>query len=411
MRIGYDTLVENPLNPSSAIVYLKRVLDGLCRLAPEHEIYALVSPRNRHLFTFDHPNLTLVNCHVSNEHVPARILVQQLFFPRVARRYHLDVIHALNQVPLWAGTATVVKTCTFHHHLTPEEFGSGAARQAVVNRARQFYRSMMLDQSARRATLALANSEFTARMLRELMHVPAERIRMVYESVDEVFGDPNERVTPAQLREQFGVSGPYVLYASNLWFYKNPDGAIRALAERRKRFGGALELVVAGPDDYCQIPALTALATSLGIADAVHFVGRVSRRDLVRLYSGARVIFYPSRAETFGKPAVEAMKAGVPLVIARAGSLPEIAGEAALSAGPDDVAGLAEALNIAAFDEDTRGRLIAAGRERGAFFTWERTARGTLAACIEAATLWAQNRGGRDGADGAAGAGSGARES
>jgi len=297
------------------------------------------------------------------------------------------VIHALNQVPLFCGAATIVKTCTFHHHLTPEEFSSGTTRQAAVNRLRQVYRGTMLDQSARRATLALANSQFTARMLQELMGVPADRIRTVYESVDEAFGDESERATEDQLRDQFGVSAPYVLYASNLWFYKNPDGAIRALAEQQKMSGRRLELVIAGPDDYAQVPTLTALASDLGIGDRVRFVGRVSRRDLVRLYLGARVVFYPSRAETFGKPAVEAMKAGVPLVIARAGSLPEIAGEAALSAEPDDVRGLAEALNQAAFDDATRDRLTAAGRRRAQFFTWERTARGTLEVCLEAAAL------------------------
>lgn len=389
MRIGYDTLTEHPLQPSSAIVYLKRVLEGLSRIATDDEIYVFVSPANRHHFErLSASNVCLINCFVSNENIPLRVLIQQAYFPRLAWRYRLDVIHGLNQIPLFAGTATVVKTCTLHHHLTPAEFSEKQVpgRSALMWRARRVYRRVMHDGSVRRSTLVIANSEYTKRALVELLHVQAERIRVVYEAVDDDFGGVVDRTAArTYIGTRFGLIRDYILYVSNLWFYKNPDGAIRAFAELRRSFGDELDLVIAGPDDWRRVPGLTALAHDLGVDDRVRFVGRVSRADLINLYAAARVVFYPSLAETFGKPLVEAMKAGVPVVTSNVTSLPEIAGGAALLTDPADGAAMAGVLHRAATDETLRAELAARGLERGRLFSWDRVTEQTLAVCREAA--------------------------
>jgi len=182
----------------------------------------------------------------------------------------------------------------------------------------------------------------------------------------------------------FGLPRPYILYVSNLWFYKNPDGAIRAFAALRRRYGHDLDLVIAGPDDYGRVPDLRALAHAEGVGERVRFLGRVGMPLLAELYTASRVVFYPSLAETFGKPVVEGMRSGVPVVAAAATCLPEILGDAGLVADPRDDGALAEALHRAVSDEALRADLIARGRARSAEFTWEATARGTLAACAAA---------------------------
>ena len=109
MRIGYDTLIENPLHPSSAINYLQTLLKALTQEPGEHELFVFVSPKNRHLFQVSSPNVHLINCFFSNERIFLRILIQQLYYPVLAWRYKLDAIFALNQIPLIAPCATVVK--------------------------------------------------------------------------------------------------------------------------------------------------------------------------------------------------------------------------------------------------------------------------------------------------------------
>jgi glycosyltransferase involved in cell wall biosynthesis len=390
MRIGYDTLIENPLNPSSAIDYLRNLLGALAGLLGDlHELFVFVSPKNRRLFDLALPRVRLVNCFVSNEHIPLRILVQQLYYPLLARRHRLDVIFGLNQAPLLAPCATVVKTCSLHHHVTPEEFGTPTAKRWKTweNRLRIWYRRQMFDASARRSTLVVANSEWSRNAIVEMMGLSSRKVRVVYEAVDDRFGSLDPETAARAVREQFGLQRPYVLYVSNLWFYKNPDGAIRAFARMRDKYGADLDLVIAGPDDLHRLPQLTTLAREWAVEDRVRFLGRLTTAQLVPLYAAARAVLYPSLAETFGKPVVEAMRSGVPLVAARATCLPEIVGEAGLLADPSDEDALAEMLHRAVSDQPLRRRLVELGQLRSGRFSWADSAQGTLQACLEAAAI------------------------
>jgi glycosyltransferase involved in cell wall biosynthesis len=101
-------------------------------------------------------------------------------------------------------------------------------------------------------------------------------------------------------------------------------------------------------------------------------LGYIEDADLPALYAGAAAFAMPSLYEGFGLPCLEAMAAGTPVVAADRAALPEACGGAALLADPDDPDGFASALVDAAGPE--RERLVAAGRERAATLTWQRTA-------------------------------------
>jgi glycosyltransferase involved in cell wall biosynthesis len=218
------------------------------------------------------------------------------------------------------------------------------------------------------------------------MRVPADRVQVVLEAVDDRFDVVVDRDMARRVAERdFGIHRDYVLYVSNLWLYKNPDGAIRAFARLWSEYGDDLDLVLAGPDDYGRTAELRALAARLGVGDRVRFIGRVEQGQLVQLYAAARLVFYPSLAETFGKPAIEAMRSGVPLVAASATSLPEIVGDAGLLVDPGDDAAMARALHEAAVNEPLRRELIERGLRRGATFSWAAVARSTLRVCVQAA--------------------------
>src|SRR5688572_19438542 len=187
MRIGYDTLIENPRRPSSAINFLRTLLWALTDV-PGADVVALVSRENAAFFETPGRTLQSVRCLTSNEHILARILVQQLQIPRVVRRERLDVLLSLNQISLAARCAKVVKTCGLHHHLFPEEFGwQGWNLHSLSNPARLAYRRMAWDRSARAADRVIANSECTRTLIADRMRVPLEKIDVVYEAVDDAF--------------------------------------------------------------------------------------------------------------------------------------------------------------------------------------------------------------------------------
>ena len=144
-----------------------------------------------------------------------------------------------------------------------------------------------------------------------------------------------------------------------------------------------LRLVIAGRDGPARPAVDEAISRLPGpTRERVLLAGRVNDAGRRALLDAARVLAYPSIYEGFGFPLLEAMSANLPVVAARAGSIPEVAGDAALLVEPTDERGLAEALDRALTDDALRTQLVARGHVRVEAFSWEGTAR-ALTSCYE----------------------------
>jgi glycosyltransferase involved in cell wall biosynthesis len=139
-----------------------------------------------------------------------------------------------------------------------------------------------------------------------------------------------------------------------------------------------LELTLAGSDD------IASRCAGHEYGDRIRTPGFVSDEELREIYRAATVFCMPSRYEGFGLPALEAMAAGVPVVVSDAGALPEVTGGAALLVAAGDVAGLATALGNILADPDLASRLSAAGRQRARGLTWELCAERTCSSYVAA---------------------------
>ena len=136
-----------------------------------------------------------------------------------------------------------------------------------------------------------------------------------------------------------------------------------------------LELVLVGAPGWGEAELVAAIEAARN-PERIRRTGYDEDAVLAGLLDGAQTLAYPSRYEGFGFPPLQAMAAGVPVVTTRAGSLSEVVGGAALLVDPGQVIDLAEALEIAVFDDAQRTVLVAAGKARAADFSWERTAQG-----------------------------------
>jgi glycosyltransferase involved in cell wall biosynthesis len=229
------------------------------------------------------------------------------------------------------------------------------------------YQRRMLPALARRARLVITVSEFSRGELVELLGVPPERVVVVPGGVDERFGDPELLADAERVRAKLTLERPYVLAVGTASARKRLDLLVpgaRALAER------GIELVLAGSGRGYLRGAQTSLRR----------LGYVEEADLPALYAGARALVMASTYEGFGLPCLEAMAAGVPVVAAAAGALPETCGEAALLFEPGDPRQLTAALLAASSDEIERARLIEQGLTRAGYFSWNRSAALTDAA-------------------------------
>jgi glycosyltransferase involved in cell wall biosynthesis len=109
------------------------------------------------------------------------------------------------------------------------------------------------------------------------------------------------------------------------------------------------------------------------------YLGYVDEPLLPKLYAGARLFVYPSIYEGFGLPPIEAMASGVPVLVANRSCLPEVCGDAAAYADPDDSPALASAIEQCLVDDEWRREAIVRGLERAARFTWDRCVSETVA--------------------------------
>jgi glycosyltransferase involved in cell wall biosynthesis len=235
----------------------------------------------------------------------------------------------------------------------------------------------ILPQVLKRCAVVLTPSETVAEQVSSELAFPRDRIVVTPEGVRP---SALRLGTPATAGARPDGSG-YLLFTGTQEPRKNLDRLLRAFALVRDL---GLDLVVAGPAGWGS-EDLQARTVDLGIAGRVEFPGYLSDEDLAVLLAGARAFVFPSLYEGFGLPPLEAMAAGVPVVAARAGSLPEVLGDAPFWCDPLDVESIAAAIRTAVTDEGLRARAVAAGHARVAGYDWAETARLTLGAYERAA--------------------------
>jgi glycosyltransferase involved in cell wall biosynthesis len=212
--------------------------------------------------------------------------------------------------------------------------------------------------------------------LAERFRIPPERFTVCYNAV----GSGYRRLPPEQIAApaRVGVDGPYVLHMSNFSERKNPETVIRGFAAFSRQVPDrGFQLVLAGRG--WRNPRTLRLVTELAIGDKVFFPGFVAERDAVELLGGAFCFLFPSLAEGFGMPNIEAMACGCPVITSGVFAIPEIVADAAIVlADPKDWSACAGELKRLAHDENLRTELIARGLERASFFSWARSAEAVL---------------------------------
>ncbi len=224
----------------------------------------------------------------------------------------------------------------------------------------------------RKAAAIIAVSNTTKYDLIEHLGIPEERIHVIYEAVDHAQFHPVE-ACPTDF--------PYILFVGSEHPRKNLSTLFAAFAEL-KRSGRYPDLKLVkigkagGAEARFRDHTLRQLRR-LGIESDVVLTGHVTPDELTAYYSHALATVMPSLYEGFGLPTIEAMACGSPVVVSSAGSLPEIAGDAAVIVSPHDVTGLARALQSLIDDERLRAHLRERGLHRAADFDWGRMAQET----------------------------------
>lgn len=268
----------------------------------------------------------------------------------------LDVIHHPLTVPIPrpAGVPTVTTLHDLHHHELPETF----------SRAERAFRRWAYDGAARRADVVVTPSEHTRAQAIERLGLAPERVRAVHSGID------HERFRPDAGAPSIDLPERFIFYPANLWPHKNHGRLLAAVAQLEDD----VHLVLSG-QVYDRAAWLREAATRHRVSDRVHHVGHLAADEIPKVYAAAAAVVFPSLAEGFGQPPLEAMACGTAVAASTAGSLPEVCGDAAVLFDPRDPAAIAEGARRA-LDQGPRP----GAAEHAARFTWAAAARGHVAA-------------------------------
>jgi glycosyltransferase involved in cell wall biosynthesis len=218
------------------------------------------------------------------------------------------------------------------------------------------------------AASIVADSEHTRQDLIDFVECDPAKITVIHPGLNQPFRPDAAR--GRAFRQRFGIPDGLLMLQIGRGFYKNLPSVLRVL--QRLRAGGIdVKVLRVGPplnDEERR------LAETLAVTGAIVELGGIPDSELPALYNAVDLLLFPSLYEGFGWPPLEAMASGLPVVCSRAGSLDEIVADAALTADPEDVEGLAWHAATVLTDARIRDSLVQRGAKRAAQFTWESTA-------------------------------------
>lgn len=220
-------------------------------------------------------------------------------------------------------------------------------------------------------------SETSKRYFVEHYGVHAERIFITTNGLSPVYRvlAPTERSLP----EEFGITRPFALHISRYSMRKNPITILNGFARFVTKTGFDWQLVCAGKGWNGE--EVRSFAKNAGIEDRLVTPGFISDENAVKLLNNARVFLFPSFAEGFGMPNIEAMASGCPVITSSIFAIPEVVADAAvLLERPDDEEGLAYTIEKIEKEPEFKKALISRGLVRAGMFNWDDSAKALVGA-------------------------------
>jgi len=296
--------------------------------------------------------------------VPLRLLWLQTAVPRVLKELQADVLLAASDVSTLRPPCPMLLMVHNPNPFSPLR-GQIWGRKRV---ARMAVHREVIRRCAQRAARVIFVSDWSQQSIAPVLGIPPERAAVIHHGVDEAF---RETWNGAAQR-----GGPkFLLMVSEVLEHKNLRRLVEAYANLAQSVDEDLHLVIAGPIGSARLRhSLEQFLAEKGLWQKVKFRGLVSSAELADLYHQAELLVFPSLAETFGLPLIEAMSCGLPVVASNSTAIPEVCGDAACYFNPLDVDDMTRAVKHVLTDSSLRCSLTQRGLARAATFSWDEAA-------------------------------------
>src|SRR3984885_1085750 len=356
MRIGIDAKSLHS-GPVSTRIVLQPLLPELFRLYPDAEWVVFLDKKDRGRdFAFRDRHIRTVYVWAGMNH-----LSNLFVLPRYCRKLKLDLVLYQTFPALTRGTASIA----FIHDVLFRDYP-----QFFTWKERLYFSTIPF--LTRKATRVTATTSFVANALLKYHYVRnRSEIDIVPLGVSSAF-KPRDHWDPtalASIGRRLSLPDRYLLFVGRLNVRKNLEGLLKALP----LIGDTqVPLVIVGKEDW-KAPKIAGIISDPIISNRIILTGGIDDQELRGVYALATVFCFPSFAEGFGLPPLEAMASGVPVIVADRTSLPEVCGDAATYVRPEDPASIALAIDRLLGDEKYYNEKAEAGIKRAAQYSCTNT--------------------------------------
>jgi len=366
MRIGIDVRYLSHGLLGGVHTYEEYFVPALISLAKEHRIFLYADTKQ----AFELANLP--------SNVTVRLLPWQSGLSSIKNDWfmgqrmaadNLDVVHFPANYGFGPKNARTVITLHDEINIMPWiKIMAGHPKQ-VRTLVMMTYLHLSSLAALKKADLVLTVSQYARRQIAHYSKISPDKIIPIPHAPSSDLGRIESQETLEQTRSRLGVCRPFVLADA----LKNPEVILRAWKRLPSSLSSSREIVFFSrrPDP----PQAVLRAVEEGTAQ---LLVRPSRQDLIGLYNLAEVFVFPSKIEGFGLPLLEAMTCGAPVIASDRGSIPEVAGNAALLMDAEDDTSLAAFISLLLTSPEAARRQRELGYARSAQYSWARTARQIL---------------------------------
>jgi glycosyltransferase involved in cell wall biosynthesis len=368
MRIFIDATI---VREGGHATYIRHILPELLRQSRGHEYHLFLSSLYQgHLIAEVPEEIRVVTARLPETPV-VRWWSLQTLIPQLLRAWACDVFFSVAEIStIYSPCPSVILVRNINFFAPLRTYPRFFQRLRLL--ACRVTRQPVVSLTLRHADRLIFVSESFLQAVLAQRSLPREKAKVIYHGVNPIFfpaahGGTGHTLTGGK---------PYLLSVASLEERKNFETLVRGFARLvRQCRDHTLQLVIAGSTHNTKLhQALLAQTQSLGLADRVHFVGRLAHDSLASLYRQAQVFVLPSRLETFGHPLVEAMVSGVAVVASDLPVCREICQDAARYFPPDDVDMLVNQVSTVLGNLDVRHTMVQRGLQRARAFSWEQTA-------------------------------------
>ncbi|MCX7551338.1 glycosyltransferase family 4 protein [Xanthomarina sp. F2636L] len=356
MKIGIDAKWYFNGHPSGKVV-VENLVNQIIEVDSSNDYYIFLDKKDKNfVFPYKQSNIHLV-------YVPNKVNAITNFFilPFYTYKHKLDICLYQNYAPLFGAK----KRVNYVHDALFMDF-----TEYFSLTERIYFWPMKYLSKFSNHVITISHSE-KERMANHGFS-SKENISVVHHGLG-LTKESNSFTNNLEIFKKYNLPQNYILYLGRLNVRKNIQSLLKAMPDVNENTG----LVIVGKDDHKTMD-WDRLINQLNIKNRVFKLGFVPEDDIPFLYKNASVFCFPSFAEGFGLPPLEAMFYNTPTVVSKTTSLPEVCGDASLYVDPKNEKEIASQINKILSDDTVRKSLIAKGKIRVKSFSWEKAAKEVL---------------------------------